>query len=91
MQQEWIELSSGCAGASQEIILCYRKIQLERDDLAGGSRIWRHRRWMTESGGRIDRDVRSGLLNLVRPAAGPNSSAHLCDANVLTKRLPNAG
>jgi hypothetical protein len=31
MQQE---LSSGCAGASQGIILCYRKNQLERDDLA---------------------------------------------------------
>lgn len=53
MQQE---LSSGCAGASQGIILCHKKNQLERDDLKRGSRIRRHRRWMTESGGRIDRD-----------------------------------
>jgi hypothetical protein len=37
------------------------KIWLERDDLRGRSRICRHRRWMTESGGRIDRDVARGL------------------------------
>jgi hypothetical protein len=61
MRQKRSELSSGCAGASQEIILCYRKIQLVRDDLEAGSRICRHRRRMTDGGGRIDRDVARGL------------------------------